>query len=220
MRGSLFQITTFIGLTASWTKKGGTAVAVRKGMVPDASRQDLQRIMGYVAWLTWAMDWPRFLAMAILQRETFWIRFLHQAGILHHPRLQRSPLRSRLLYTDATPSSIAAVAPGPPAWSMVRYYEDRRPIAFAEMAAAIVGLHQFQRTLTALTTITLCMDSAVVYHTQNKGTGSTLRYSLLLKNLYVQRMINKLKSGHGLVVRWVPSAENLADPLSRGVLAP
>jgi hypothetical protein len=27
-------------------------------------------------------------------------------------------------------------------------------------------------------------------------------------------------SGHGLVVRWVPSADNLADPFSRGVLAP
>jgi hypothetical protein len=74
--------------------------------------------------------------------------------------------------------------------------------------------------LTSPTTVTLCTDSAVVYHTLNKGAGSTLRYSTLLKNLYIQYLINKVKSGHGVVVPWVPSAENLADPLSRGVLAP
>jgi hypothetical protein len=32
-------------------------------------------------------------------------------------------------------------------------------------------------------------------------------------------LINKVKSGHGLVVQWVPWEDNLVDPLSWGVNA-
>jgi hypothetical protein len=187
-------------------------------IVPQAFGQDLARIAGYDAWLAWAMGWPRFLATTILQRAVYWLQRLHQRKVLAQPRLLRTPLKSRILYTDATPSQAAALAPGDTPWTFSRHYEDVRPIAFAEMAAAIIGLHQFQHTLRHPTTITLCTNSAVVYHTLLKGTGTTVRYSVLLQNLYIQYYMNKVKSGHGLVVRWVPSEDNLADPLSRGVL--
>jgi hypothetical protein len=137
---------------------------------------------------------------------------MYDRRVLYQARLLRAPHQSRTIHTDATPTSIAAVAVGQPPWSFHREYQDTRPIAFAEKAAAIVGLPQFQRTLQRPTDTTLCTDSAVVYHTLLKGTGTTLRYSPLLQDLYVQMFINKVKSGHGLVVRWVPSEENLADP--------
>jgi ribonuclease HI len=85
------------------------------------------------------------------------------------------------LYVDATPTSIAALAPGTPTWSMVQNYTDTRQIAFAEMAAAIVGLIQFLPTLDQPTNITLYMDSLVVFYSFVRGTGFTLRRSLLLQ---------------------------------------
>jgi hypothetical protein len=122
-----------------------------------------------------------------------------------------------MLYTDATPWSIAAYTPGPLPAGMARQY-DCKAIAFAEMAAALAGLLCINRQ-PAPTTITLCTDSAVVYHTLVKGSGITPRSCEILRNMYIQVLLNKVNSSHGLVVRWVPSTENLADPLSREVLA-
>jgi hypothetical protein len=34
-------------------------------IVPRASRQDLQRIAGYISWLAYAMGWPQFLSTLI-----------------------------------------------------------------------------------------------------------------------------------------------------------
>jgi ribonuclease HI len=88
------------------------------------------------------------------------------------------------------------------------------------MAAALVGLHWYlQDVATQLTTVTLYTDSSVVFHTLSRGTGITLRNNVLLQNMYVAFLINKVYTGHGLVVRRVPSCQNLADPLSRGVHA-
>jgi hypothetical protein len=109
-------------------------------LVPRASRQDLARIAGYVSRLTWAMGWPRFLATDIFNRETFWMTVLRQQELLQHSRRQREPLRSTVLCTDATPMSLATFTPGPPLVQLTRLYDDQRHIAFAEMAAAIVGL--------------------------------------------------------------------------------
>jgi hypothetical protein len=55
-------------------------------------------------------------------------------------QMNASPLRSVQLYTDATPTSAAAVFLGPPRKSMVQHYTDARNIAFAEMVAALKGL--------------------------------------------------------------------------------
>jgi hypothetical protein len=70
------------------------------------------------------------------------------------------------------------------------------------------------------TTITLYTDSSTVYHTLVKGTGLTLQASPLLQKIFVAMWIMKNKARHGLVVRWVPSEHNLADPLTRGVHSP
>jgi hypothetical protein len=66
------------------------------------------------------------------------------------------------------------------------------------------------------TTLNLYTDSQVVYHTIVMGTGITLRSSPLLLDLYYVLYTNLNKAGHSLVVRWIPSHANLADPLSRG----
>jgi hypothetical protein len=33
--------------------------------------QDLRRIASYMAWLTWATNWPTFVATLLLQRSTY-----------------------------------------------------------------------------------------------------------------------------------------------------
>jgi hypothetical protein len=55
-------------------------------VVPHATRQDLQRIMGYVAWLAFAMGWPAFLATLVPYRNTFWVHRLQQHHFLRQPR--------------------------------------------------------------------------------------------------------------------------------------
>jgi hypothetical protein len=184
-------------------------------IVPIASRQDLTRIRGYVAWLAFAMCWHLFLALLIMDRSTYWIQRLAAVRLLHQPRSLAVPLYSRTLYTDATPTSIAAVTPGPPLGSTVQHYVDSRPIAFAEMAAALRGLIWYMQTLHRPTTVTLCTDSSVVYYTLLKGRGLTLRSSAILQTLYCKMLLLKIKAGHALVLRWVLSHENLADPLTR-----
>jgi ribonuclease HI len=187
-------------------------------VVPRASRQDLQRIAGYIAWLAYAMGWPQFLSTLIYQRSTYWPHVLHAKGFLRQPRKLQVPLLSRQLYTDATPTSAAAVFVGPPQQSIHQEFQDSRPIAFAEMAAALWGLLWCcQHCLTQPTTVTLHTDSSVVYHTIVKGGGLTLRSSALLQNLYIKLYMIMNKAGHGLVCRWVPSQQNLADPLTRGL---
>jgi ribonuclease HI len=189
-------------------------------VLPQASRLDLQRIAGYVAWIVYAMGWPAFLSSLIYQRSAYWIHRFHRLGLLHQPRTLSPPLLSRQLYTDATPSSAAAVFVGPPQQTMVQFYSDHRPIAFAEMAAALLGLSWcIQQCLQQPTRITLHTDSMVVYHTLVKGSGWTLRSSALLQKLYVKMYILMNKAGHGLVCQWIPSGQNPADPLSRGVHA-
>jgi ribonuclease HI len=100
---------------------------------------------------------------------------------------------------------------------MASHYYDRKPIAIAEMAAVLLGLswamtHQIEEP----TTLTLATDSSVVYYSLLRGTGITLQHSPLLQELYVNMYRKKIKAGHGLAIRWVPSEQNLADPLSRG----
>lgn len=89
---------------------------------------------------------------------------------------------SRQLYTDATPTAVAAYAVGQPPASVAQHYCDSRPIAFAEMATALKGLIWYmQYHLTRPTTITFYTDSSVVYATLVKGTGLTLRSSAILQ---------------------------------------
>jgi hypothetical protein len=69
------------------------------------------------------------------------------------------------------------------------------------------------------TTITLATDSAIVYYVLNTGKGLTLRQHDLLQQLYISYYKKKSKRGHRLVFWWVATDVNLADPVSRGVLA-
>jgi hypothetical protein len=184
-----------------------------------ASRQDLMCIAGYVSWLCWVLDWPRFFVTNIYQRNTFWLHQLHHSRVLQQPRRLQQPQRSVMLYTNATPTSMAGMTTEHPLRSFLRQYEDRTPIAFAEMAAAMAGLVWLSQQLHQPTTITLATDSSIVYHSLCQGSGITLCQNPILKELYVTWLMNKMNTGHGLVVQWVPSEQNLADPLSRGVLS-
>jgi hypothetical protein len=188
-------------------------------LLPQASQQDLRRITGYVTWLAWAMNWPMFSATLLLQRDPYWVKWLFRNGLLQQPRKLSPPLRSVLVYTDATPSSIGIYWPGPSERSMYRQYEDQRPNAFAETAAALVGLIHTANNCTQPTTTTLATDSAVVFYIRVTGKGATLRQHRLLQELYITFFSIKNKRGHRLVVRWVPSDASLADPVLRGVLA-
>jgi hypothetical protein len=80
-------------------------------IVPDATRQDLRRIAGYVAWLAWAMAWPQFMSAHVRQRDTYWLRVLDSHQLFHQPRTMVNPDRTATLYTDATPTAIAAITP-------------------------------------------------------------------------------------------------------------
>lgn len=155
-------------------------------LVPVASSQDLARITGYVAWLCYVMGWPSFLASLIPYRCVYRVLKFLTLDLLRRPRLL-CPLLSRPLFTDATPSSIAAVAVGPPRASMVQHYTDCRQIAIPEMAAALRGLLWLMRTqVSSPTNITLWADSSVVCHTLTSGTGLTLRSSAMLQQVFVQ----------------------------------
>jgi hypothetical protein len=93
------------------------------------------------------------------------------------------PDRTVHLHTDATPSSIAAITTAPVS-AFYRPLEPAQPIAVAEMAAALVGLHWYlQEMATQPTSVILYTDSSVVFHTLSRGTGLTLRTHDLLQNL-------------------------------------
>jgi hypothetical protein len=130
-----------------------------------------------------------------------------------------SPTRSTLVYSDATSFTIGVFWPGPPPRYLYRQYLDHRPIAFAELAAALVVLIHTAKQNHLPTTITIATDSSVVYYVLSTGKGKTLRMYHILQQLYITWFTIKSKRGHRLVVRWVTSDANLADPVSRGVLA-
>jgi hypothetical protein len=109
-------------------------------IVPRSTQQDLRRVTGYVTWLAWAMAWPMYIATHILHRDTCWVRWMLKNNLLQQPRRLAAPVNSTLVYSDATPSTIGVFWPGPPPRYLYRDYLDQRPIAFAEIAAALVAL--------------------------------------------------------------------------------
>jgi hypothetical protein len=59
----------------------------------------------------------------------------------------------------------------------------------------------------------------VTYYVLSTGKGRTIRTHVILQQLICTWFSIKCTRGHRLVVRWVPTDANLADPVSRGVLA-
>jgi hypothetical protein len=168
--------------------------------------------------LAWAMNWPTFMATHLLQRETYWLTWAYNRGLLHRPRTMETVSRSILIYVDATPSSFGVHVATSPLQQVFQQFTDRIPIARAEIAAALFALNWVGSRLRQPTNITLATDSAVAYYTFSTGKGYTTRYDIWLQTLYIAWFKIKMNRGHGLVVRWVPSAANPADPVSRGVL--
>jgi hypothetical protein len=124
--------------------------------------------------------------------------------------------RSILVYVDATPSSIGIHVASNPPQQIFQPFSDQQPIAVAEIAAALfalvwIGAHLRQPTLAT--------DSTVAYYALSTGKGLTIRYNMSLQCIYSKWFQIKMDRGHGLVLRWVPSEANLADPVSRGVLS-
>jgi ribonuclease HI len=127
--------------------------------------------------------------------------------------------RSILVYTDATPTSFGVYVASHPPQEVYQRFTDSIPIARAEIAAALFALNWVGSRLRQPTNITLATDSAVTYYVLSTGKVMSLRYDIWLQTLYVAWFRIKMNRGHGLVVRWVPSAANPADPVTRGVLS-
>jgi hypothetical protein len=98
-------------------------------------------------------------------------------------------------------------------------FSDSQPIAVAKIAAALFALIWAGTRLRQPTALTLDTDSTVAYYTLSTGKGYTFRHNVWLQALYIKWFQIKMDRGHGLVLRWVPSQANLADPVSWGVLA-
>jgi hypothetical protein len=160
-----------------------------------------------------------YMATLIMQRDTYWTKWMLRYQLLHQPRKLAAPIYSTLIYADATPTTIGVYWPGPPPRYLYRQYSDVRPIAFAEIAAALVALIHTAKNNHRATTITIATDSAVAYYVLSTGKGRTLRMYEILQQLYTTWFLIKSIRGHRLVVRWVPSDANFAEPISRGVLA-
>jgi hypothetical protein len=47
-----------------------------------ASHLPIQQIVGYITWLTWAMNWPQFRATNIYSFDTVWIFWFHRHYLL------------------------------------------------------------------------------------------------------------------------------------------
>jgi ribonuclease HI len=165
------------------------------------------------------MNWPTFIATHLPQRESFWLRWTLRHGLLHRPRSMGIQRRSILVYTDATPSSIGIHVASQPPQQIFQPFLDEQPIEVAEIAAALFALIWIGAGLRQPTAITLATDSTVACYSLSTGKGLTLRYNLWLQCLYIRWFQIKMDTGHGLVLRWVPSEANLADPVSRGVLS-
>jgi hypothetical protein len=187
-------------------------------LVPDASPLDLRRIVGYISWLAWSMNWPTFLATHLLQREPYWITWCQRKGLLDLPRTMGTIRRSILIYTDATQTSFGVHVATTPPQQIYQQFTDAIPIAQAEIAASLFALIWVGSRLRQPTAITISTDSTVAYYTLATGKGYTFRHSIWLQILYIHWFQVKMNRGHGLVVRWVPSTANPADPVSRGVL--
>jgi hypothetical protein len=165
-------------------------------LVPQATQQDLRRITGYVTWLAWAMAWPMYIATHILHRDTYWVRWMLRNNLLQRPRRLAAPNGSTLVYSDATPSIIGVYWPGPPPRYLYRDYLDERPIAFAEIAAALVALIHTAKSAHRATTITLATDSTVAYYVLITGKGKTIRNNVILQELYYTWFSIKCIRGH------------------------
>jgi hypothetical protein len=187
-------------------------------LVPEASQLDIRRIAGYVSWLARAMNWPTFMATHLLLRETFWLRWAERHHLLRIPWTLGTQRRSLLLYVDATPTSIGVYVDSRPPQIIHQEFTDSIPIAAAEIATALFALIWCGSRLRQSTAITIATNSTVVYYVLSTGKGYTIRHNTWLQCLYLKWFSIKVNRGHGLVVRWVPSQANLADPVSRGVL--
>jgi ribonuclease HI len=122
------------------------------------------------------------------------------------------------VYVDATPSSIGVHVASTPPQRIYQPFTDVLPIAVAEVAAALFALIWIGSRLRQPTAITVATDSTVTYYALSTGNGLTIRYNEWLQCPYMKWFEIKMDRDHGLVLRWVPSEANFADPVSRGVL--
>lgn len=63
------------------------------------------------------------------------------------------------------------------------------------------------------------MDSTAVHYALATGNGLPIKQNIILQDLCEKWYKIKAERGHTLVTLWVTSMENLADPLSWGLLA-
>jgi hypothetical protein len=112
-----------------------------------------------------------FIATLIMQRDTYWTRWMLRNQLLQQLRKLAAPRHSTLVYANATPSTIGVYWPGPPPRYLHRQYSDVRPIAFATIAAALVALIHTAKQNHRATTIITATDSAVAYYILSTGKG-------------------------------------------------
>jgi hypothetical protein len=156
------------------------------------SSTSLGCIFSYTMWLCWVMDWPRFVATNLLRCDSYWPRHFLAHNYADLPRRLLPTQSGVVTYTGATPSVVAAHIPGVEPQRLVHTLLHEHPTAAA-----------FHRP----TSITLYTASTTVHHVLAAWQGRTVRTSHILRTFYCQFF-------------WISNAENVTDPLTRGVLDP
>jgi hypothetical protein len=154
-------------------------------LLPRASLQDKEGHFCYTLWLCWPMVWPLFVATNLVDDNPYWLsHFLtHNYTDLSRPLL---PTQSGVvLYTDATPSVVAAVIPGVGPQRLVHRLPHELPTEEAEMSAALLGLIWIAAASHRPTSFTLYTDSTIVNRIlAATRRGKTVRRSWRLRILY------------------------------------
>lgn len=91
-------------------------------------------------WLSWAMDWPNFLATSLLDCDSYRLAQFLAANCAAIPRCLRPMTDGIAIYADATADTIAAVVPGSTPHSLVHHFPLQLLIAKAGLLAALLGL--------------------------------------------------------------------------------
>lgn len=172
----------------------------------NGSMLDRQCIRGYATWILYNLRLPIFLAADILLGDPSWLNILQPKSLL--PGL--IPI---VLYTDATPHSVAAIIPSLK-MSFAQAFEVPEEINRAEAIALLLGLQWASPEFTDCHFTVYC-DNAAVVATLSKGTGALWRFHDL-RRLHLSTLHGLW--GNTFTIAQVTSAENLADKPSRAVL--
>lgn len=115
--------------------------------VPHASLQVLRSIAGYATWLAWVLAWPIFAVTALLAKDTCCLSWIYCHGLTQQPQHLSQLLHSRLLYSEATRTSLTGTGMVPPWRTVFCQNDSSKPIAYVESATALITLFGLEETM-------------------------------------------------------------------------